>query len=147
MAVTRFVAKAILLDSKGDFLLLKRSETHPRLAGFYDLPGGTVELSEDSRTAVIREIFEETAIELSIDQVRVVYTTTHMIHGKSYPTMLYLVRVPAEKPEVTISWEHESYEWAGIERLEEVEPQIAPTYREALDYIRENNILEDIDTN
>lgn len=146
MAVTRFVAKAVLLDKNSDFLLLKRSDTHPGLAGFYDLPGGRVELSEDSRTAVIREIKEETGLELTVDQVRVMYTITKLMHGRSYPTMLYLVRVDEEKPPVTISWEHQSYEWAPLDRLGEVEPQLAETYREALDYIRANNIIEDIDT-
>ena len=145
MAETRFVAKALLLDKSGDFLLLKRADSHPHLAGFYDLPGGIVEKSEDSRTAVIREIFEETGLELAVEQVRVMYTTTKLLHGRSYPTMLYLVRVDEDRPAVTISWEHQAYEWAPVDRLSEVEPQFAPTYREALDYVRMHNIIEDID--
>lgn len=146
MATTHCVAKAILLDGGGDFLLLKRSETHPRLAGFHDLPGGTVESDEEWRFAVAREIKEETGIELDKGQLKALYTTTHLINGKSYPTVLYLARIEGIKPEITLSWEHQSYEWAPMDRLPEVEPQVAPTYREALDYVRANNIIEDIET-
>ncbi len=145
MAKTLCVAKALLLDKNGDFLLLRRSDTHPTLAGFYDLPGGGVNGEESSREALVRELKEETNLDIPSRDVRVLYTTTQLMHDVSYPTLLYLVRVDEEKPEVRISWEHKSYEWAPLERLAEVEPQIAPTYREALNYIRENNIIADIE--
>lgn len=144
MATTHCVAKALLLDQAGDFLLLQRSDTHPKLGGFYDLPGGTVEQDEHWRDAVIREVKEETGIEIDHTRLKALYTTTKLIHNRSYPTILYLAYVDGVKPDVTISWEHKSYEWASLDRLPEVEPQFAPTYRDALDYVRTNNILKDI---
>ena len=144
MAKTRFVAKALLLDANGDFLLLKRTDTHPMLANFYDLPGGTVEKGEEPGDAVSREIQEETGIVLDKTNLKVLYTTTNLLHGRSFPTMLYVAHVEDTAPEIRISWEHQSYEWAPLSKLPEVEPQLAPTYREALDYIRENDIIKDI---
>lgn len=145
MSKTICVAKVVLLDRNGDFLLLQRSDTHPSLAGFYDLPGGMIEHTEEPGEAVVREVSEETGIELGRHRLAILYTTTHLIERKSYPTLLYTARIDTEKPEIQLSWEHKSYEWASLDRLPEVEPQLAPTYREALQYIRDNNILEDID--
>lgn len=145
MAKTRRVAKALLLDANRDFLLLRRSEGHPLLAGFYDLPGGTVEDGEEFGQAVIREIAEETGIQMSLADLHVLYATTKLLHEQSYPTLMYIGFISVAKPDITISWEHQSYEWAPLGRLTEVEPQLAPTYREALDYIRRNDIINDLE--
>lgn len=145
MATTQPVAKAVILDTSGNFLLLQRADTHPRLAGFFDLPGGGLGENEEPGAAVIREVREETGLQLGIDRIRILYTTTQLLNGRSYPTLLYVAYVTEAAPEVMISWEHKSYEWAPLERLSEVEPQLAPTYREALEYIRANDILVDID--
>lgn len=144
MAVTRRVAKVLLLDAQQNFLLLARTDDHPYLGGYHDLPGGTVEDGEDFGEAIIREVAEETGIIVSLADLRVLYTTTQLLNGRSYPTLLYVGHVDNEKPPVQISWEHKSYEWAPLGRLAEVEPQLAPTYREALNYIRANDIIEDI---
>jgi 8-oxo-dGTP pyrophosphatase MutT (NUDIX family) len=139
MAITNLVAKAIVLDEGGKFLLLTRSDTHPTLAGFYDLPGGMVEPGEEPGAAVRREIHEETG--LSVTDARILYATTMLINNVSYPTLLYRVKVPGTAPSVEVSWEHQAFEWSELHRLQEVEPQLAPTYRQALDYIRKNDIL------
>lgn len=142
MATTHFVAKAVVLDDNGKFLLLTRSDTHPTLAGFYDLPGGMIEPGEEPGEAVRREIAEETG--LGVDALDVMYATTMLIGATSYPTLLYRAVVGGSAPDIELSWEHSAYEWADISRLEEVEPQLAPTYREALAYVKANDILEDI---
>ena len=141
MATTHFVAKAVLLDADGKFLLLTRSETHPYLAGFADLPGGMIEPGEEPGDAVKREILEETGLE--VNDLRIMYATTMLIGEVSYPTLLYLVKLGTPAPNVALSWEHSSYEWAEISKLGDVEPQLAPTYREALAYIRTNDIMRD----
>ncbi len=143
MARTQVVAKVVILDNNSNFLLLTRSDTHPMLAGFYDLPGGQVEDDEEPGEAVIREVKEETG--LSIDQLdlRVMYSVTMLIRERSWPTLLYMTRLEDREPSVTLSYEHKSYEWASLDRLAEVEPHLAPTYRQALEYIRANNIIAD----
>lgn len=145
MAKTQVVAKALLLDASNNFLLLIRSDTHPALAGYPDLPGGTIEENEEPGDGLIREVSEETGIIIRHEDIRVLYTTTKLMHNRSYPTLLYVSRIDGDRPDVTISWEHKSYEWAPMSRLPEVEPQLATTYQEALGYIEANAILEDIE--
>lgn len=144
MAETRFVAKALVIDSGGSFLRLTRSDSHPSLAGLYDLPGGTVEPAEEPAHAVVREIFEETGLAVDAGDVKVLYATTLFIGERSFPTLLYLVRLHKEQPVVALSYEHKDAQWRPFEELQEVEPHIAPTYREALQYLRRYQIIEDI---
>lgn len=141
MAETCFVAKALVFDGEGRFLELRRSETHPRLAGLADLPGGKVESGEEPGHAVAREIKEETGLDVSPEQLEVLYATTMLLSGRSYPTLLYRAGLSESKPAVILSYEHGDYSWEPIEKLADIEPHIAPTYRQALQYLRENKIL------
>lgn len=142
MATTHLVAKSLVIDASGKFLALTRSDTHPTLAGYYDLPGGMIEPGEEPGVGVRREVREETGI--VADSADVLYATTMMIGKQSHPTLLYVIRIQAVSPDVELSREHSAFEWADLSKLAEVEPQLAPTYREALDYIRKNDILVDV---
>ena len=142
MIVTRFVAKALVFDRDGNFLRLTRSSTHPYLAGMADLPGGTVEPGEEPGATIIREIHEETGFSVEFKDLEILYAVTAMINESSFPTLLYAVHLHDSEPAVTLSAEHDAYKWEAIEKLVEVEPQIAPTYRHALEYLKKNKILE-----
>ena len=52
---------AIVRNEKGEILLIRRSDS-----GTWDLPGGAVEPGETPSEAVVREIREETGLEVSI---------------------------------------------------------------------------------
>lgn len=141
MVVTRFVAKALVFDADNNFLRLTRSKTHPKLAGLSDLPGGMVEPGEEPGAAVIREIREETGLVIDLENVEVLYAVTMLLNKRSFPTILYKIQLSDSQPTVALSYEHDDYSWEKIEKLSEVEPHIAPTYREALNYLKVNDIL------
>ncbi len=139
MTKTRFVAKAILLDDDDHFLMLRRSATHPTLAHYEDIPGGTIKKGEEPGAAVQREIFEETGLEVKNLEIR--YAVTKLLDGASFPTLLYMGRVSGKKPVVRLSFEHEDYQWLELDKLADIEPHIAPTYRQAFDYMRKYDLL------
>ncbi len=58
---------AIIKDPRGRLLLIKRG--HAPQAGRWSLPGGRVEPGETDQQAVIREIREETGLEVQCDQL------------------------------------------------------------------------------
>lgn len=58
---------AIIKDSGGRLLLIKRG--HPPQAGRWSLPGGRVEPGESDQQAVIREIREETGLDIRCDRL------------------------------------------------------------------------------
>ena len=60
--MTKIVAKALVRNSKGLYLVLYRSNTHPLFPGHIDFPGGEVESEEIPEAAVMHEIQEETRL-------------------------------------------------------------------------------------
>ena len=141
MTETRFVAKALVFDKDGRFLRLTRSDSHPALAGLYDLPGGGVEAGEEPGSAVIREIFEETSLVVQSEQTSILYAVTLFLDNKSFPTLLYKVQLHESTPPVELSYEHKDSWWESADHIAEIEPHIAPTYRMALEYLRQHDLL------
>lgn len=108
-------AKAVVVREDGKILALRRSKTCPRRPLSWDLPGGDVEFGEELEASIIREIREEAGVIVSkvalFDAVGFVAKD-----GDYWATVAYLARVPQDT-EVTISWEHDQFEWVSREEL------------------------------
>jgi len=64
-------AKAVIINNKGQMLLLKRSEleiakSHDAFKTPWDLPGGSVKINEKVIEALNREIYEETNLNVFV---------------------------------------------------------------------------------
>ena len=70
------VAGIVVFDEQGRVLLQKRSRTS-ELWGF---PGGIMELGESAEEAAIREVREETGLEVKIDAMLGVYTKYYHVY-------------------------------------------------------------------
>lgn len=108
------VAKVLLVDPDGFGLLLLRSD-HPTFPNDPDLPGGTVEVGEAVDVAAIREVLEETGIDIADVSLTHLYTGSEYSHHDTTYT-LYSATLP-NRPEVVISWEHASYEWVPLDEF------------------------------
>lgn len=139
---TTAVSKALILDTNGHMLLLRRSHTHPTLALRPDLPGGLIDNGEEPGEALIREILEETKLEVTFAQLRIAYTATHVYDNQNMVKSLYIVQLDSEAPEVVISWEHDGAEWVSVSRLGELETEFHSFYQDALHHIRMHKLLE-----
>ncbi|MFX1454864.1 MAG: NUDIX domain-containing protein [Promethearchaeota archaeon] len=62
---------AIIEDGKGNILLIKRK--FPPYQGFYALPGGSVEKGEKRKSALLREVKEETRLNVKIAEKLGIY--------------------------------------------------------------------------
>jgi ADP-ribose pyrophosphatase YjhB (NUDIX family) len=58
---------AVIFDNQGAVLLVQRGQ--PPLEGTWTLPGGVVELGETCEDATLREIREETGLDIAVGQV------------------------------------------------------------------------------
>ena len=102
------VAKLIIIDSRGKYLLMQRSD-HPTFGNDPDLPGGTLEVGEVPLQTMIREVFEEAGIFVNEVGVREIYSGTDYSAHKTHYS-LYITELQ-DTPKVAMSWEHSSYEW------------------------------------
>jgi 8-oxo-dGTP diphosphatase len=55
----------LLIAKNKKFLLLKRSENENNYSGYWGLPGGGVEKNETPTDAIIREVMEETGLDIT----------------------------------------------------------------------------------
>lgn len=107
------VAKAIIYDDKGYALVLRRSGTHPGYAYEADLPGGVVEPRESYEQGLIRELREEIGFDPTPQNIQLIDSGRHFLYGEK---QLFLIQLD-HRPEITISWEHDQYQWVAPDKL------------------------------
>lgn len=107
----RIGVKAIVLNTEGKILLLKRSEKMKRQGGKWSLPGGSVERLENPKDAITREIQEET--QLTVSNIHPFETTGHE-HEEDFVVVIGYI-CHTENTAVTLNWEHDEYKWVTKE--------------------------------
>ena len=131
--MAKIVAKALVRNSEGLYLVLYRSNTHPLFPGHIDFPGGEVEPEETPEAAVAREIQEETGLSVNPNKLKKLFTkqyrqTTHI---------LFEAKLAEPEAKAALSWEHKGYRWITPEELKSLPrfPGADPYYTDAVDYL------------
>lgn len=134
-------AKAIIRLSDNHYLALQSSkwEERPDRSQKPDLPGGMVEPGETARDGVVREVFEETGIRLEPSDVTLVYAETEYFEDTETSIVKHIFLADVSSDEVTLSWEHESYQW--LDRSAFIATHWRPFYRRALDYLTLHGVV------
>jgi len=103
----RRVAK-LIIENNDEYLIMYRN-SHPMFGEDPDLPGGTAEGNESGIDTMLREVEEEIGLRITSIQAKEVFSGADYSKNGTY-YHLFFARL-AEKPDVTMSWEHSSYEW------------------------------------
>ena len=137
---TQLVAKAIILNDKGEMLMVRRSKTAPRRPLQWDLPGGMVEEGEDIAAATARETAEEAGIQIEPKHLDLVYSHTEIMHDLNVIWLFYTGR--ATLTDVILSFEHDKFQWSTFtDAIAEFE---YPSHRDALRYVHEHKLIQDL---
>jgi len=91
------VAAAVVFRAGSVLLTQRKSGSH--LAGAWEFPGGKVELDEDPRDAVVRELREEVGVEIEVTDILDV--TFHRYPEKSVLLLFYEATLSPRSPEPT----------------------------------------------
>lgn len=104
-----------ILEFENEILILRRANYMKNFKGCWCLPGGAVNKNdEDIKTSIIREIKEETGIELTyVESERMKELFEYKYENKNI-THVFYVRLET-KPEVKLSKEHSKFEWINFE--------------------------------
>lgn len=115
---TDFKVVTCYLEHEGKFLIVKRSkdEVYPSQ---WCAPGGKMEPGENKRQALVREIKEETGINL--DKHKLEFIKTVFVRYPEFDYVFSMFRINLEKkPDIHIDDEQQDYAW--------VTPQEALSY-------------------
>ena len=131
--MVKVVAKALVRNSEGLYLVLYRSNTHPLFPGHIDFPGGEVEPEETPEAAVVREIQEETGLYVNPNKLKKLFTKQY--GQKTH--ILFEAKLAEPDAKVALSWEHKSYRWITPEELKRLPkfPGADPYYTDVVDYL------------
>jgi 8-oxo-dGTP pyrophosphatase MutT (NUDIX family) len=107
-----------------------------------DLPGGAVDEGEAELTAAIREIKEETGIEVGAMQMRLDYAKTYLYEGRhvSATKLLYTCRVDGILEVNLDVREHQTYDWCPVSQLLS-KYSFGEFYDEALEYMTAHGLF------
>lgn len=118
--------RGIIKNDNGEILIVKRhpkSKTDPEM---WELPGGKVENGEFFADALIREIKEETSLDVKVGDFAEAIQNDYM-HKRTVQLMMYLKDVEGE---VKISEEHTDWMWADINKIKTL--KISTSFKKVL---------------
>lgn len=109
--------KAVIVRDEKDVLLFRRSKEMKFFPGKYDLPGGSVENGETLQEAMLREIQEETGLEVEIGPIVYAFDfekdgkeKNEVGHGKGIRFVAFY-----KSGEVKLNDENDTFEWVDID--------------------------------
>ena len=109
----KYIDAFLLYDDK--ILILRRANYMKKFKSLWGVVGGSIEEKDkDSKSAAIREIKEETGIELSFNEERKMKLLETIKHEDNSTSDIWVIELES-KPEVKISREHSKYEWFNEE--------------------------------
>ncbi|MEI6533662.1 MAG: NUDIX domain-containing protein [Candidatus Roizmanbacteria bacterium] len=119
----KFFQKAIVLyphDPKR-FLILKRSSTDTMRPNTWDLPGGNVHFGEKHDISLLREVKEETYLDVKI--LKPLQVVTNYIEKEEDEQYIIFIGFLAttNTTEVVLSHEHTEYKWSTKDEFLEME--------------------------
>ncbi len=109
--------RALITDEDGKILIIKRSTSSKTNPGKWELPGGKVDQGEPFDQALIREVFEETNLRITLGHVVGI--------SEQNLTLIRAVHIilsgKVVEGELGLSSEHDGYAWVYFGTLPEYE--------------------------
>lgn len=99
-------------NTDGRFLITQRDESKPWAAGHWEVSGGGVQAGETSNEAIVREIKEETGVDVGFAKggLQFTYKRVNPQEKDNYFVDVYLFETPVNEAEVTLQ-EGETQNW------------------------------------
>ena len=126
--VKKIVVGAIITNQDGKVFLAKRKKDD-FMGGFYEIPGGNGESKETIYDTLVREIKEETNLDIKRVKSYINYFDYVSDKGKKSRQFNFVVEVKSLNNIVLT--EHDCYEWLDLDELEKIK-KISDEVKEVL---------------
>lgn len=134
-------AKILLRRTNDDRYLILTSSLwleNPSISQQPDLPGGVIKPNETIEEGLLREIHEETGLELSHDRLTLGYSLTHFDGTISNNFFVFLAEITGEE-HIQLSWEHERFEWLSADEIMAL--KIRQPYSDIFHYLKKTKLI------
>jgi 8-oxo-dGTP diphosphatase len=105
------------IANRARILVLRRADCMSYKPGLWDLPGGHLALGESFENCLLREIKEETGLEVSVGRLLGI----HKIESEPYLQTLYVCRLTIYRPIKLRPDEHVEARWVSAAELAQLE--------------------------
>ncbi len=103
--------KAIIFNKEGKFLVIHRTKTAPSNPNKWDFPGGDLDFGEDATDGIIREIKEESGLE--VRELKPFDVESHINkQGDFWVTIAYTAKANSDR--IVLSFEHDEFKWLTV---------------------------------
>lgn len=110
---------SIVRNQSGKYLFLKRSDQESYGSGLWDFPGGAKEFLESPEEGALRECFEESGLKVTINKL-LWYRVSRGVVDMTIEFVSFFYLCDATSDEVTLSAEHDDYQWLTLEEGREL---------------------------
>ena len=118
----------IIIFNKNKILILKRSSKAKNNPQIWEIPGGKVDKNENFQQGAIREVREETALDIKI--------IGELYHENAFRRERFIFYATTNQENIILYHEHKDYDWILPENLE----TINLVDKELIIYILRNNL-------
>jgi 8-oxo-dGTP diphosphatase len=111
----RLAVKGFIVN-EDRLLILKRASDNPQKPNIWEIPGGRLDLGEDPQKGLIREIIEETGIDV---EILFPINIRHFERDDGQIITMLIFLCKSYSNEVSLSKEHVDFEWIPLSICEE----------------------------
>jgi len=132
-----FVAEVYIIFEQ-QLLMFKRSSTKTLFPNFWSLPGGHIETDEDALAAAIREVKEETNVDISPQdiQLKVVAMHHHLDRDEMFIAFAFVANL-SKKPTISKKSDEGEASWIKIDQALQME-NVFPPVKYYFDHVLHN---------
>ena len=112
ICVTAFIVK------ENKLLIVRRSKNEFFLPEYYEMPGGKVEFGESLEDALLREVKEETGLEIKVVKPYATFSYLSDDGGRHTVDVQFIVEAVNEPDNVKISSAHDEFKWIKKEEID-----------------------------
>lgn len=125
------ISQKAIIKKEDTYLILLRSPQSPVYPGHWDFPGGRLDEGETLEEGIVREVKEETTLDISIADK--IFEYDMVVEDR--PSHFNVYRVKDYSGTVCLSREHAEYKWATKEEI--LKLRIFPYIKPFLESIEE----------
>jgi len=132
------IVHTIIYNKNKEILVLQRCKNNDTLPLYWDIPGGTLEDGEKPEIGAIREVKEETAIDIINPKLFFVYSNIDKSKNKQFLTLIFYSEYKGGEIKLN-NLEHAQYKWVKIDKIKNL--KIVCYMQDCLDEVKLRRII------